>query len=283
MILVLGASGHVGAPLVRELTARGAVFRAGYRAPERVDAARRAGMDAVRVDYLDPAALDAALQGVEKVFLVAPPTPDLERLERGPVEAARRAGTVVHLVKISVWDARAGDFIFARPHKAIEELIERSGLPWTFLRPNDYMQNLLASAPLIRETGTYAYPDGGPVSTIDVRDIARAAAAVLTGSGHEGKVYELSGPEAITYEDRFRMLSEATGRRLTYISPSDEEWRAAALGYGLPEYLVDALINLQRHFRSGAGARVSPDVAELTGRPPTSYRQFAEDYAAAFR
>lgn len=282
MILVLGASGHTGALLVEELTARGARFRAGYRAPQRIESARREGLDAVRVDYTDPASLDAALAGMEKVFLVAPPTPDLERLERAVVEAAQRAGTG-HLVKVSVWDARTGDFIFARPHRVIEDLVQRSGIPWTFLRPNDFMQNLLASAPLIRSTGIHAYPDGGRVSTIHVGDIARVAAVVLTGSGHEGQAYDLSGPEALTYEDRIRILSEVTGRRLTYVAPSDEEWRQAALGHGLPEFLVDALINLQRYMRSGAGERVTPTVEEITGRPATSYRQFAEENAAAFR
>lgn len=282
MILVLGASGHVGSALVEELTARGARFRAAYRTAERVGKARRAGVDAVQLDYLDPGSLDAALDGVEKLFLVAPPVERLEQLERGVVEAAVRAGRP-HLVKISVWGAPTAEFTFGRPHRAIEGLVRSSSLPWTFLRPNDYMQNILASAPSIAATGVHAFPEGGPVSAVHVGDVARAAAAVLTGAGHEGKAYELTGPEALTYQDRLRFLSEASGRQLAYVAPPDDDWRKAALGFGLPEYLVDALIDVQRHYRGGNAARVTRDVESLTGRAPLGYRAFAAEHAEAFR
>lgn len=282
MILVLGASGHVGVPLVKSLTARGARFRAGYRSPERVEEARRVGVDAVLVDYRDAGSLDRAMAGVERVFLVAPPVEDLAELERGPLDAARRAG-VRHLVKLSVWAARTEDFVFGRPHRAIEELIERSGLAWTFLRPNGFMQNLLAMAPGIRQTGVHAFPHGGRVSWIDARDIGRTAAAVLTGDGHEGHAYELTGPEALDYARQIELVSEAAGTRYTYVPVPDEAWRQAALGLGLPGYLVDALVDLQRLQRLGVCSATTEVVEQLTGSPPTPFRRFAQDHADAFR
>jgi uncharacterized protein YbjT (DUF2867 family) len=282
MILVLGASGHVGGPLVESLAARGARFRAAYRSAERVDQARRAGVDAVPVDYHDAASLDRAMAGVERVFLVAPPVEDLAALERGPLDAARRAG-VRHLVKLSVWGARTHDFVFGRPHRTIEELIERSGLDWTFLRPNGFMQNLLAMAPGIRQTGVHAFPEGGRVSWIDTRDIGRVAAAVLTGPGHEGRAYELTGPAALDYAEQIRIVSEAAGRPYAYVPVPDEDWRQAALGFGLPAYLVNALVDLQRLQRLGVCSPTTGTVEELTGSPPTPFRRFAEDHADAFR
>lgn len=281
MRLVLGASGHVGTPLIETLAARRVPFRAGYRAG-RVDEARRAGVDAVAVDYLDPRSLDRAMAGVEQVFLAAPPVENLFELERGVVEAAQRNG-VRHLVKVSVWDVRTGDFIFGRPHRAIEELVERSGLAWTFLRPNGFMQNLLNSAAAIRQTGTFAFPEGGSVSWIDSRDIGRVAAEVLTGSGHEGRAYELTGAEALGYGDQMRIVTEVTGRPYTFTPLPDEAWRQAALGFGLPPYLVNALVDLQRYQRTEDCSRITPTVQNLTGAPPGSFRRFVEDHAEAFR
>ena len=281
MILVLGASGHVGAPLVEALAAGGARFRAGYRG-EKVEAARRAGVEAVPVEYLDPASLDRAMQGVERVFVAAPPVESLFELERGVVEAARRAG-VRHLVKLSVWNARTDDFVFGRPHRALEELIERSGLDWTFLRPNGFMQNLLTSAPMIRQTGAFAFPAGGEVSWVDTRDVGRAAAAILTGSGHEGRAYELSGPAALGYGEQIRIVAEVTGKPYTYVAVPDDDWRRAALGLGFPPYLVNALVDLQRFQRLGHCTRTTPAVEQLTGSPPTPFRRFVLDHAEAFR
>lgn len=282
MILVLGASGHIGVPLVEQLAARGARFRAGYRSAEQAESARGAGVDAVLLDYLDPASLDRAMAGVERVFLVVPPVEDLVRLERGVVEAARRAG-VGHLVKASVWDARTENFIFGRPHRIMEEEIERSGLAWTFLQPNGFMQNLLNFAGLIRQTGVFPFPDGGRVSWIDTRDIGRVAAAILAGGGHEGRSYELSGPEALDYGDQMRIVAEVTGRPYAHVAVPDEEWRRSALGTGLPEYLVHALLDLQVVQRRGVCERTTDTVERLTGSPPTPFRRFAEDHADAFR
>ncbi len=282
MILVLGAGGKVGVPLVEALRARGVRFRAGYRSPAKLEAARRSGVDAVPVEYLEPATLDAAMRGVERVFVLAPPVEHLEALERNIVDAAGRAG-VSHLVKLSVWAARTADFTFGRPHRAVEELIERSGIPWTFLRPNGFMQTLLASAPSIVQSGVYAFPHGGKVSLIDTRDVAEVAAVALTGEGHEGRAYELSGPEALDDADQIRIISETVGRQYTYVPVGDDDWRRGALGFGLPQYLVDALVDLARFQRTGRGAAVTGEVERLTGSPPRPFRRFAEDYAAAFR
>ena len=282
MILVFGASGKTGSATVDALRARGVAFRAAYRDPAKLAAARRRGVDAVAADYRDAALLDAALAGIERVFLVAPPVPDLLELERAAVAAAVRAG-VRHVVKLSAWDVPRGRYLFTLPHQAVEALLVGSGMEWTFLRPNGFMQQLLASAPMIRDTGTWVFPFGGASAVIDTRDVGRVAAECLAGSGHQGQAYELSGPEPLTQEQQMATLSQALGREIRYVAPPDEEWRAGALAAGLPEWLVDRLIDLQRYFRGGEGARVTQEVERLTGSPPTSFHRFAQDYASAFR
>lgn len=281
MILVLGASGKTGSATVDALLARRTAFRAVYRDPAKLAAARQRGVDAVAADYGAPGSLDAVLAGVERMFLVAPPVPDLAELERAAIEAAVRVG-VRQVVKISAWDVPRGRYRFTLPHQEAEALLIRSGMDWTFLRPNGFMQQLLTSAPMIRDTGTWVFPFAGAVSVIDTRDVGRVAAEVLTGSGHGGQAYELSGPEALTQEQQMAILSTALGRDIRYIAPPDEEWRAGAIAAGLPEWLVDRLIDLQRYFRDGEGSRVTREVERITGSPPTPFRRFAEDYASAF-
>src|ERR1051325_6765228 len=137
MILVLNAGGNIGKALVGELQSRGAEFAAAYGAPEQGAAAQQSGLKAVAADFARPETLDAALAGVEKVFVVAPPSPNLEELESNVVAAARKAG-VRHLVKLSVWGAESEAFLFGRPHRAVEKRIEAAGIPYTFLRPTGF-------------------------------------------------------------------------------------------------------------------------------------------------
>lgn len=282
MILVMGAGGNVGRALVKELLEKEARFRASYRSAEEADDARRQGIDAVIVDYARPKTLRAELKGMEKLFFVTTPRPNLAELEGNIVEVARVSG-VRHLVKLSVWGAEGEDFIFSRLHRPVEKMIEASGLGYTFLRPNGFMQNILAYAPMIKAQGAFFLPAGeARVSEIDVRDIARVAATVLSEKGHKGKAYELSGPQALSHAERADILSDVLGRPVAYVSPPEAEWKQTALGLGLSEWLVDGIIDLLHYYQSGQAERVTPAVKELTEREPISFRQFAQDHAEAF-
>lgn len=283
MILVMGASGNIGKEVVKQLSARGAQFRAGYRSAEQAAEAQRLGIETAVLDYAQPQTLRAALQGVERLFFVSPPLPNLAELEGNVLAAAQSAG-VRHLVKSSVWGADGEDFAFSISHRAVEKKIEASGIPYTFLRPNGFMQNMLGSAPTIKGQAAFYLPTGeARVSEIDVRDIGEVAAAVLTEEGHQGKAYELSGPETHSNAERAQILSEVLGKTITYISPPDAEWKRMAMSFGLPEWQVDGIIDLSHYYKAGKAERVSPAVKETTGREPTSFRRFAEDHAQAFR
>jgi uncharacterized protein YbjT (DUF2867 family) len=274
MILVTGATGTVGSEVVKALEGRGARFRAGYRTrPQNVPK----GAEAVALDFDRPETLGPALRGVETVFLLSSTVAP----EANAVREAAKAG-VKRIVKLSVWEAGAPGFTFGAWHRGIEQAIEQSGLAWTFLRPNGFMQNVINyMGQTIKGQGAmYSSVGDARISHIDARDIGAVAARVLTEAGHEGKAYDLSGPAALSYGEMAATLSSVLGRKVQYVSVSDEDYKKAAMGAGTPEGYADALINLHRNYREGRFGRVAPDVQKLLGRAATSFEQFARDHAS---
>jgi uncharacterized protein YbjT (DUF2867 family) len=282
VIVVLGAGGGVGGALAAELDPAGS--RLCFRDPERVAAARAAGRDAVRVEYTEPDTLSAALTGADAVFLVGSAGLRQAEEETGVVAAAVQAG-VPRLVKLSVWRAPEELSPFARTHRAVELAVEASGLAWTFLRPNFYMQNFTRQfAPSIREHDSFAQPEtSAAISFVDTRDVARAAAVVLRESGHESQSYDLSGPAALTYREAAAVLSEVLGREIRFTELTDEDARAGMIARGLPEFHADYLIGVARAYRDGGAERVTSTITDLTGVPPRSFADFIRDHAAYFR
>jgi uncharacterized protein YbjT (DUF2867 family) len=283
MILITGAGGTVGSALVNALKGSGHPLRLAFHTPEKAARAAAAGYDVVTYDYHRPATLAPALDGVAALFLLGTGIVGQAEGEINVVEAARAAG-VERLVKLSVWGAEEEGFALAALHRRIERAIEASGLAWTFLRPNNFMQGFLTSeAASIRAEGAFSLPAGeARVSHVDVRDIARVAAQALTEPGHTGKAYALSGPQALSYAEAATLLSTATGRPVRYVAVSDATMHAALLADGVPAPYVDCLVDLYQYFRSGGAAGLSPDVRLVTGREPIAFAQFAREYAAAF-
>lgn len=285
MILITGATGTTGREVVAELKRLGARgVRALVRDPGRADFIREAGFETVAGDFERPETLDAALVGVERALLLTPPTPDTVSHHRDFINAATAAG-VRRVVKLSAFGADAdAPEGFGRWHGQSENLLKTSGLKWTILRPNFFMQNLLGQARQIAATGSIHQPLGDArASFIDARDIAAVAARALTGEGHDGQTYTLTGPEALSYAEVAAKLSEASGRVINYVPVTPEQFRAGALAAGLPEWLVSALERLNELFASGRAAEVTDAVRRVGGKEPTTFEQFARDYAEAFR
>lgn len=276
MILVTGATGKVGAEVVRALQAARAPFRAGLRSPGKTK-----GYEAVAFDLDRPETFGPALAGIDELFLLS--SGGTER-EIPVVEAAKKAG-VRHIVKLSVWGAEKEDFAFARHHRAVEKRIEASGLPWTFLRPNGFMQNFSTSlAPAILTQAAFYFPFDFSHSIVDARDIAAVAARVLTNAGgHARKAYALSGPESLSNPRIAEKLSAATGKAIRFVEIPEAAFRAALLESGLPVAYADDYLDLLRYYRTGGGEGVTPDVAKVTGRPATSFDQFASAHVGAWR
>lgn len=283
MILVTGAGGTVGRALVHELTALGQHLRLAFNSTTKAEEAMKNGHAAVVLDFAQPATVAPALEGIDALFLLA--TGGLGQAEReAMVTSLAKAAGVRKLVKLSILDAAGEAYAFARIHREAERAVEASGLEWTHLRPNAFMQNFSNfMARPIKTQGLFFEPVVEPgISRVDVRDIARVAARVLTEPGHGSKAYEITGPEPITNERAASELSRALGREIRYVPVSDEAARANMISSGVPEFYADYLVDMFRHQRSGAAARVTSTIRELTGRDATRFTDFVRDHAAAF-
>lgn len=282
MILVMAAGGAVSSSLLGELHAAGHTVRAAYHSPRATHDAIDAGHDAVTVDCSQPATLPAAVEGVESVFLLGAMGPDQTRQELNVVRAAE-AAAVCRVVKLSVWRADERLTPIARLHRPVEEALEASSLSWTFLRPNFYMQNFARQmAGPIKTTGTFSQPaSSAAISFVDIRDVARVAKRVLTTDGHDEQIYDITGPQGLTYEAAADTLSRVLDDiPVRYVALDDDEARAGMLRSGLPDFHADALIEVSRAYRDGGAGSVTSAVDDLTGRNPISFEQFVDDRAA---
>lgn len=283
MILVTGATGKVGREVVRQLAAADVPARALVRDPTRASGLRLPGVEVVAGDLSRPESLPPAFAGVESVFVATPAAPDQVELQSNALEAARRAGARL-LVKVSVAGGPDAGTQIGRWHWATEKQIEASGLGFTFLRPTLYMQQMLSYAPSIAATATFAAPVGaGEIAVVDTRDVAAVAVAALTEEGHDRRIYDVTGPEALSFDAMADAISEAIGKRVAFAHVPPEVTRKQLLVDGLPRWLVDDMLVLMASFRDGYGATVTHTVFDVTKQKPRTFRQFARDYATAFR
>lgn len=279
MIFVAGVGGTVGSEVLKQLRALGARVRAGIHSPEKRAQALSDGIDAVDIDFGDRASLRRTLAGANKLFLLGATLPNQSELESAVAEEAKLAG-VGHIVKLSVLDAASEGYTFARWHRRAERTIESLGVTYTFVRPNGFMQNFVNYyGPTIRGRGVFysAVPDV-PVSHVDVRDIAAVAVIALTQSGQENRAYNVTGPAALTHRQAAAVLSKVAGRDIKVVTVSFEELRQSSLHAGIPEFYVDALIDLTEYYAQGKAAEVSDAVQRVTGQQAISFEQFVGDY-----
>ena len=275
-ILITGATGNIGSALTKLLTAQNIPFRAMVRSKTAIP-------EAVTGDFNDPASITAALQGIERAFLLTNSSEQAEQQQITFVELAKKAG-VKHIVKLSQWAADANSPVrFLRYHAAVEKKIRESGMTYTFLRPNLFMQGLLAFKDHIANEGTFFAAAGdAKISAVDIRDIAAAAAAALTENGHENKIYNLTGPAAITHQQMAEGLSKALGREITFINVPPTAMREAVLQVGFPEWQADGLIEDYAHYAKNEAASIEAGIQEATGKTPRTFADFAQDYAPVF-
>ncbi len=283
MILVTGASGNAGGTVLREVLKTGKPVKAMYRSPE--DATKSPEkIEAVIADFADKPSLVRGLGGVDTVYLVCSPVRELVQLEGNMVDACGEAG-VRRVVLNSALGAADYPKSFPSWHRKVEDKIKASGLEYTILRPNSFMQNVLMYlAPSIRAQGAfYAAMGEARISFIDVRDIAVVAAQALTSSKHAGKIYELNGPEALTYGELAEKIARASGRLVRYIDIPVEQQRQALLDQGMPEWQVTALLDLQAYYTGGQGGAVDDVLANLLGRAPITMDQFVVEFRESFQ
>lgn len=285
MILVTGATGKVGSELVKQLSNEDVRVRALVRDRERASALARAqNVELALGDFGDGQSLRDAMRGAEKLFLLTAPAPDMAEQESAAIAAAEASG-IKHIVVLSAIGADASaPFRLGRIHGEVEKRVKDSGIPYTFLRPNGFMQNLLMSAPSIAAEGVLYAPDGdAEVSYVDVRDVAEVAAKTLTQDGHEGAAYALTGAEALNYRRIVSKLSDAIGKDVRFVEISHDAVREFMLGVGASKWMADAVVEIYAYYGEGEASRVTDAVARVAKRQPVTFDEFARDHAEAFR
>jgi NAD(P)H dehydrogenase (quinone) len=268
-IAVTGATGDLGGRVARELAARGVKQRLIVRDPNR--APQLAGADVAIASYEDTEAMARALDGIGTLLLVSGHEhPDRIALHRKAIEGARRAG-VERIVYTSFMGAAPGaTFPFAREHSATEAAIREAGISLTSMRNSLYADVVPR---FVGADGVIRAPAGhGRVAWVARADVARLAAVLLIEPGHEGQVYDVSGPHAIDLHESARILTKATRRAITYHAETPDEARASRGGH--PEWLVEAWIGSYLMLRSGEGSVTSHTIEHLTGRCPMTLSEF---------
>lgn len=285
MILVTGATGTNGVEIVKLLSRSGVRCRALVRNPEKISTlSDLPGVEVVQGDLSRPESLPPALDGVDRALLYSSIAPDLAELQGNFVRAAKKAG-VRHIVKFSGIDADPHcEWRFLRWHGIAEQDLEESGLAFTHLQPNQFMQVYLRFQVTIASQGKfYAASKDSRVSPVDVRDIAAVAVAALTGTGHEGKKYVITGPEALTYFDVADKLSAAICKKVSYVDVPLEAAKQAILDTGAPAWFAEGQAEQFRFRWQGNQSRVTSTIADVAGKKPTSFEDFAREYASYFR
>ncbi|MCJ8053524.1 SDR family oxidoreductase [Shinella curvata] len=274
-ILVLGATGNVGTPLVKALVAKGESVRAATRSGRAV-----AGAEGVVFDYADTATFAAAFEGVDRAYVMLPAGyVDAKALLLPVIEAA--AARKVKVVFQSVFGVDADDSI---PYRQVEIALEKTGTPYVILRPNWFSDNFHTYWKAGIAHGTIAVPAGeGKSSFIDVRDIADSAAAALTSGAFDNRAFNLTGPEALGYAEAAKLLSEITGKPVAYQPVDDATFVGILTGAGVPDDYANFLAAIFHPVREGWTAPVSDAVQTLTGHAPRSLAAYAADNVAALK
>lgn len=282
MILVTGATGNVGAEIVRQLLDGGKHrVRVAHRLKNIDSLSLSPEVEAVGFDFQQPETFADAFRGVSKLFLMRPPAISQVKTYIYPAVDAAVAAGMKQIVFLSLLGAERNSIV---PHAKVETYIKSIGVPYTFLRASFFMQNLSTMHHQdIKEHSELFVPAGkGKTSFIDARDIASVAVKALTESGHENCAYSLTGSESLDYYEVAEIFTQVLGRRVVYNNPS--LWKFALRMYirGLDSKFIAVMIGIYTTVRLGFAGKVTPDTQEILQRTPLTMRQFVEDYRACW-
>jgi len=278
MIIVTGASGHLGRLVIENLlqsVPASQIVAAGRKTEKLADFAAR-GVQVRHADYEKPETLAKAFEGATKVLLISTTEVDAGAQHRNAIDAAKRAGASL-LVYTSISKADTANHVLVPKHRSTEKLVRESGIPFVILRNGWYIENYTENlAPAFEHGAIFGSAGNGRVGGAMRADYAAAAAAVLTGSGHEGKTYELAGDEPFTIAELAHEVSRAFGKPVVYKDLPPEEYRKVLLGAGLPEIFADLYVTADLAIARGELQTDSGDLRRLIGRPTTPLREAVE-------
>ncbi|HEY3557982.1 MAG TPA: SDR family oxidoreductase [Kribbella sp.] len=274
MIIVTGATGRLGRAVVERLAERMPADQLGVsvREPEKAADLAARGIRVRRADFDDPSALAKAFEGATQVLVVSGPAdPEPHHVA---IDTAKAAGAERVLYTSHQAANLDSLFIATRGHAATEHYLANSGVPFTALRNGFYASTPVFLLRTALETGELILPEDGPFSWTAHRDLADAAVVALTDPDRlDGITSGLTGPEMLDYADVAAIASELLDRKITRVTVPDEEWEQAALGRGMPEFLVDLTLGIFRAARRGEFAVVDPALPKVLGRPATTIRE----------
>ncbi len=279
-IFVTGSTGTIGREVVRELSAREVPFRVGVTSATK----KRDGLESVIIDYGDAETLTQAFGGADTLFLLTPDAPQVKVWVENAVDAAEQVG-VRHIVRSSGIGADVDSpYEVMRQLGELERIVEQSGIPWTFLRPNSFMQNFATfDREAIRSGSLYVPRGNAGISFVDVRDVARVAATILCNpETHARRVYTLTGSHALTLGEAAGMIGQRVGKDVTYTDIGEDAWAEQMRAYGMPEWNIHLLLSLYQADKDGVTAPTTRDIEQVTGQAPHTFEAFVNDYASAW-
>jgi uncharacterized protein YbjT (DUF2867 family) len=282
-ILVTGATGNVGSCLIPMLASRSECsVTAMTRDPDKGKELFSPEVQIVGGNFEDDASLAVAMRGIDTVILMAPPNPDCVAQNRAVINEASLSG-VDKVVRISaIKAAEDGRTENTRLHGECDTLLQKSGLTFTILRPNYFMQNIMMSLESINADNCfYAGMGDGRLAMIDTRDVAESAAASALSDQFNGEILEISGPQSISFNDVAAVLSDLTGRQISYVAVSPDDVKASLLQMGFGEWMANLLREYSEAYGEGWGDLVTDNVQRLSGHPPRSFKQFATECLAS--
>jgi NAD(P)H dehydrogenase (quinone) len=283
MIAITAANGTLGQAVMAEFQKQISPLqvRLTARNIEKLCDIASLGFDVARADYDDPVSMEKAFRSIDTLLLISGTDPNELKIanHRAAIDAAITAG-VRRVVYTSFTNPVPGSkFIWATPHVDTEAYLMGSGLTYVILRDNQYASNLDSLLAQAIETGVFAIPGAnGKVAYITHQDIAAAIVGVLTGSGQDNKIYELTGPQAFNAYDIAEVLSQALNREIAVVDAPLESFATYFRSVGMPEYVVKGLVSIYAASGADEYAKVSNDISMLTGRPATSLREYINNF-----
>ncbi|PYI54617.1 SDR family oxidoreductase [Paenibacillus flagellatus] len=275
-LLVTGATGKLGSKVVETLlkTVPASRLAVSVRNPDKAEGWKARGVEVRQGDFDRPETLETAFSGIDRLLLISADGDNETRIRQHAhaVDAAKRAG-VSFIAYTSIANAKESRNFLAPTHRATEEAIANTGIPYSFLRNNWYLENetsgiqaAMAGAPWVTSAGS------GKVGWAPQQDYAEAAAAVLAGSGHDNTIYELSG-KLLTQEELAAAVGAVLGKDVPVRQVDDAAYADIMKGAGVPDFIIPFLVGIQQGIREGTLEVESGDFEKLLGRPATPVRE----------
>jgi uncharacterized protein YbjT (DUF2867 family) len=282
MILITTGAGKVGQHVITQLAQRKIPARAGFHSQAKASAVREPGIEGVVLDFESPESRAAAFKGIDTLFLVTPGTPFQGGQEEKLLAEAKKVG-VKRIVKLSGKISERHTAGFSVWNSEAERRIKASGIPYTILRANFFMQNLFTCAEPIKQGGFTMGPATQSPALVDTRDIAAMVVAALTEEGHTGKTYDVNGPELLDGHAQAAVFSKVLGRPVKYQDVTVDQFVKYLQSVGMPDWMVEAFRVVAESDNTDRSEQSSADIERVLHRKPGTLEQFIKDHRATFQ